>query len=96
MQNTLGKSSLFRVSASSRPESSRYESATNQFIYEGIVQAADESQLQKSPGKPEPDHGHEYVTNKFTRADTSATLAIDYSEMCLQAEKLRFEKLELE
>ena len=30
------------------------------------------------------------------RSATTATLAIDYSEMCLQAERLRFEKLELE
>jgi len=30
------------------------------------------------------------------RSATAATLAINYSEMCLQAERLRFEKLELD
>ena len=31
-----------------------------------------------------------------TKAGAAASLAVDYSELCLQAEKLRFEKLELE
>ena len=82
------------MSTSSRPESQRYESATNQFIYEGLVQAADESVHQRSPGKPDQDSVES--KRRSRKPGAPATLAVDYSELCLHAEKLRFEKLELE
>lgn len=81
------------MSASSRPESQRYESATNQFIYDGIVHTLEESTLGLPAERPD---NKVASPTRPPRAGPAASLAVDYSELCLQAEKLRLEKLELE